>query len=135
MNGKNHLKFSLYLLICLIIGLVSYKNYTIIPIERMGFWFLSITLYLNPDADTKSCISNNLGLFKYIFLPLPHRGISHSPILWSTIAITFGYFGYVPEAIGLFVPAMAHIGTDWISTEVKSFSPLKWIKNVVKKTF
>ena len=126
MNGKNHFKVSLYSAIILFFLLWYYRHYTLIPLERCGFWFFMVVLYLNPDSDTKSKISNNLGIFQYIFLPLKHRGLSHNPLFWGCLALIFWYAGLVPEAIGLFTAAMSHIGMDWISTGYKRIIP-NWI--------
>lgn len=132
MNGKHHFSFNLYVLLILFAILWHYLHYSIIYLERCGFWFLVVTLYTNPDSDTPSKPSNNLGIFKYIFLPLEHRGISHNPFAWCVIGFVFGYLGYVPEGIGLFAAAMSHIITDWLSTGVKRVLP-KWIWKRIEK--
>jgi len=132
MNGKHHFSFSLYTLIALFAVLIHFIHYSIIPLERCGFCFLVVTIYTNPDADTPSKPSNNLGIFKYLFLPLEHRGVSHNPVAWASLGLVAGYFGYVPEGIGLFTAAMSHIVTDWISTGVKRIMP-KWLWKRVEK--
>ena len=134
MNGKHHFKFSLYTALITFFLLWHYKHYTLIPLERCGFWFFMVVLYLNPDADIKSKPSDNLGIFKYMFLPLKHHGISHNPLAWGCLGLIFGYFGLVPEAIGLFTAAMSHIGMDWISTIYERIMP-NWIKNGIEKVF
>jgi len=132
MNGKHHFKISLYTAMITFFLLWHYRHYTLIPLERCGFWFFMVVLYLNPDSDTPSKISNNLGIFKYIFLPLKHRGMSHNPIFWGVLGLIFGYIGLVPEAIGLFTAAMSHIGMDWISTGYKRIIP-NWIEKRIEK--
>lgn len=127
MNGKHHFSFSLYTLIILSTILWHYKHYSLISLERCGFWFLVVTIYLNPDADTQSRPSNNLGIFKYIFLPMEHRKTSHNPFAWAILGIIFGYFGYIPEAIGLVTAALSHIVPDKIVTGVRLIVP-KWIR-------
>lgn len=134
MNGKNHFKFSLYTALILFSLLWHYKHYTLIPLERCGFWFFIVVLYLNPDSDTLSSPSNNLGIFKYLFLPLKHRGLSHNPFFWGCLALGFGYFELVPEAIGLFGAAMSHIGMDWASLVYKKIMP-DWIEKRINKVF
>lgn len=128
MNGKNHFTFSLYTAIILFLALWYYNNYSGIQIERCGFWFFSVVLYLNPDSDTPSKPSNNLGIFKYLFLPLKHRGISHNPFFWGCVGLVFGYLGFVPEAIGLFGSAMSHIVMDLISSLYKKLMP-GWLED------
>lgn len=132
MNGKHHFSFSLYALLGLFFILHHYKHYPLTLLERCGFWFLVVTIYTNPDADTPSKPSNNLGIFKYIFLPMKHRGISHNPVAWCALGVVFGYFGFVPEGVGLCAAAFVHIGTDWISTGTKKIVP-KWVQKGVKK--
>lgn len=123
MNGKHHFSFSLYALLILFAAIWHCLHYPLISLERCGFWFLVVTIYTNPDADTPSKPSNNLGIFKYIFLPLEHRGISHNPFAWALLGMAFGHFGYVPEGIGLFAAAVSHIVPDKIVTGIKEIVP------------
>jgi uncharacterized metal-binding protein len=119
MNGKHHFSFSLYLFLFLIALLHFKAGYGRTQIEEFGFWYLLVIIYLNPDADTYSFISNNLGIFKYIFLPLHHRTISHSLIAWGFVGVVFVYAGWSSEAIGLVSASYVHIVPDRIGTGCK----------------
>jgi len=112
MNGKHHYSINLLFLIISLFVIWHYLHEGRYFINAFGFYFLIVTVYLNPDIDTKSKPSNNLGFLKYIFLPLRHRGISHNLFAWAVGSFLFGYFGFIPEGIGMFMAAFCHIFCD-----------------------
>lgn len=129
MNGKHHFQLSFYILTISFL-IAFYENTDMKLFEQFGFYFLLITIYLNPDSDTKSTSSNNLGIFRYIFLPLKHRGISHSPVLWLIVSGVLVYYGYVAEGLGVLVSSYTHIFSDWVYSGVKNNFVIKFVRKV-----
>jgi uncharacterized metal-binding protein len=123
MKGKNHQIIGFYILIILTVFIILLTNYSFRDIEGFALWFIIVTYFIGPDSDTQSLSSVNIGIFKYIFLPLKHRGVSHSPLLWIGVFSIFWYHGYEPEGLGGLVASVLHIVMDRMSD----------IKNIPKK--
>jgi len=127
-KGKTHEKISVYVLILLFIGLLYIRFQfsdvdTTRALEGFGFWFLLITFVIGLDSDTHSLCSERLGIFKYIFLPLKHRGITHNPLLWIAVCVVFRHYGFFAEGIGAASAAFIHMACDLVSTGYKKTSP------------
>ena len=127
MKGKTHERISVYFLILILLGLlyirVQFSDVdTTRALEGFGFWFLLVTFVTGLDADTHSLCSERLGIFKYIFLPLKHRGITHNPLLWIGICIVFRHYGFFAEGLGAACAAFLHMACDLIGTEYKKAS-------------
>ena len=124
MKGKSHEMIGFYTLIIFTFLFFYLSLDTFLTWERLTLWFLIVTYFLNPDSDTQSSSAKHLGIFKYIFLPLKHRGISHSPLLWLGVFALCYYRGCVPEGIGALSAAVLHLVCDGLSTGFKRLNPL-----------
>jgi uncharacterized metal-binding protein len=128
MKGKHHQAFGFYILLIFLFLIYTLTNYSFRDAEGFALWFIIVTYFIGPDSDTQSLSSVNIGIFKYIFLPLKHRGISHNPLLWIGIFSIFWYHGYKPEGLGCLIAALLHIVMDYFSSEIKKIKErlIKW---------
>jgi len=111
MNGKNHERLNLILLIPTITALGYYYLKSFAPGLFIIWWFVH-TFYATPDLDTKSRPRKRLGLLGWIIdMIFGHRKTLHSPIFWGVIfAVEFYFVG--AWTLGGVVPVASHLIAD-----------------------
>jgi len=143
--GKTHTKINLMIWLISLLIFLRFQS-ELRPIFNIGIWthyfsgwdltgvwfclysfeMYIHTKYLNPDIDTHSDATKLLGIpGKLIDWVLPHRGPSHSILVWSVVFVPLCWF-VGTWCVGGFVAGVAHIVVDWISTAVKRNSVYKF---------
>ncbi len=129
MNGNEHYKSNYFLGVLAIIyffGRVNDHGYDeLISLGKFLFGALILSLFLSPDLDTDSSVSNRWMIFKYIWHPFKsagHREILHNPVwgpfiliafLWVPLKI-YGIDFPIETIIGLGLSIEAHIFCDYV---------------------
>jgi uncharacterized metal-binding protein len=118
-SGRIHKLINFILWFICLYYLIAHKLETPAWITLFTVSMYVFTVHINPDLDTDSGANRELGFVgKILRKVFTHRGILHSPVLWTVLFVPLCFF-VGTWVIGGWLSVISHITADRIVTDAK----------------